>query len=55
MASTDNTKNIDKVSTRVSTLRDDLLSFQNDYAKFKESVVKDLKNIVEYLGKQKNK
>ena len=46
---------VDKVSTNVSRLRDDLLTFQNDYDKFKEGVVKDLKNIVEYLGKQKNK
>jgi|3_EtaG_2_1085321.scaffolds.fasta_scaffold148451_1 hypothetical protein len=48
-------KEVDKVSTRVSALRDDLLTFQNEYSNFKEGVVRDLKNIVEYLGKQKNK
>ena len=59
MAVTDKTKElktqVDKVSTSVSNLRDDLLMFQNDYSKFKEGVVKDLKNIVEFLGKQQNK
>ena len=46
---------VDKVSSSVSRLRDDLLTFQNDFSNFKEGVVKDLKNIVEYLGKQKVK
>ena len=44
---------VDRVSSSVSRLRDDLLVFQNDFNKFKEHVSKDLKNIVEYLGKQK--
>jgi len=46
---------VDKVSSRVSALRDDVYSFQNEFKTFKEGVVKDLKNIIEYLGKQKDK
>tara|TARA_R100000664_G_C2744557_1_gene132537 strand:+ start:44 stop:223 length:180 start_codon:yes stop_codon:yes gene_type:complete len=46
---------VDKVSSSVSKLRDDLAAFQNDFNSFKTGVVKDLKNIVEYLGKNKNK
>tara|TARA_R110000824_G_scaffold5670_2_gene26019 strand:+ start:4760 stop:4939 length:180 start_codon:yes stop_codon:yes gene_type:complete len=59
MVSTDKSKElkteVDRVSSSVSRLRDDLLTFQNDFNNFKDGVVKDLKNIVEYLGKQKNK
>ncbi len=44
---------VDKVSSSVSKLRDDLAAFQNDFNSFKTGVVKDLKNIVEYLGKNK--
>ena len=59
MAAADNTKElktqIDSVKTNVSSLRDDLMVFQNDFNNFKTGVVKDLKNIIEYLGKKKNK
>jgi molecular chaperone GrpE (heat shock protein) len=59
MAAADNTKElktqIDSVKTNVSSLRDDLMVFQSDFNNFKTGVTKDLKNIIEYLGKQKNK
>ena len=59
MAAADNTKElktqIDSVKSNVSNLRDDLTVFQNDFNNFKTGVVKDLKNIIEYLGKKKNK
>ena len=46
---------VDRVSTSVSNLRDDLATFQKEFDGFKKGVVKDLKNIIEFLGKQKNK
>jgi len=44
---------VNKLSTRISVLRDELASMKNDVHLFKESVSKDLKNIVTFLGKNK--
>ena len=41
---------VDKVSSRVSALRDDMLVFQSDFDSFKQNVVKDLKNILKFIG-----
>ena len=43
---------LDRVSSRVSTMRDDIALIQNDFKNLKTNVSKDLKNIVEFLGKK---
>ena len=43
---------LERVSSRVSTMRDDIALIQNDFQNFKTNVSKDLKNIVEFLGKK---
>ena len=43
---------LDRVSSRVSTMRDDIALIQNDFQNFKSNVTKDLKNIVQFLGKK---
>ena len=53
MAEKDLKKDIDKVSSRLSVMRDDLTVFQTEFNTFKENVVKDLKNIVQFMGRDK--
>ena len=45
-------KELDRVSSRVSTMKDDIVTIQNDFQNFKSNVTKDLRNIVEFLGKK---
>jgi len=50
MAEKDLKNDIEQVSRRLSAMRDDLVTFQSEFNAFKDNVVKDLKNIVTYMG-----
>ena len=43
-------KELDRVSSRVSTMKDDIVTIQNDFQNFKRNVSKDLKNIIDFIG-----
>lgn len=46
-------KKVNNVGSRVSGLRDDMSALETEFNNFREGVTKDLKNILEYLGRQK--
>ena len=44
---------VNNVNDSLSNLRDDMATIETEFTNFRTGVTKDLKNILEYLGRQK--